>query len=609
MNMKNRKDAGKSTVVRVVFPISVDKHFDYLGRKDLRLKPGMRVLVSFRGRRRVGLVVSLSYHSSYSNLNPIIKVLDTTPILSGEHIRFARRVADSYLYSLGEMTFLMLPPPLRGAKMTDMLPWRSKVSRSKGRVKIVKAVDFRKRFSMYSGIVKDTLTDNSVVICFPLLSHLEDAFSFLKREFADKLVIMHSYLSDREVLDNWLKIREGKKLVLGTRGVLFFYPADLKLIVVEEENSPHYFHPEKPYYHLVDMAHLLHRFKKTDLILSSDFPSLFAYRHYRGSISGGEEPVVFPKFKIFDYTDSSSYKKRRGVLTPLVVELVRKNIEEGRKVLFLWSKGWFSMLMRCSVCGKVLECSRCSSFLRFSSKKDVAFCPRCGYSQDVSKLCPNCGEGYMRPLGVGVERLESILKRFFPEVGIKRWEEGGDAKILISTYQALNVSLSHIPMVDVALALDVDSMLSLSDYDSSFQLFMTLKKVSRFVRDEVCIFTYNSNHYIWEGLQSDWHKFYKKELTLRKQLQLPPFGTIVKFILRGKSKNALQKNAESLYNVVKSKGLNVFGPLEEVPFKLRDKYRYSVVVKGQKRQKLVRELKSVVDTFRRSSYKLAVVIR
>jgi len=93
---------------------------------------------------------------------------------------------------------------------------------------------------------------------------------------------------------------------------------------------------------------------------------------------------------------------------------------------------------------------------------------------------------------------------------------------------------------------------------------------------------------------------------LREKLNLPPFGLIAKIAIRGKNKNALLKRTQDLYNKLEKKFSGVYGPLKDQPFKLRDKYRYYVVVKTENSINARKDIKKELKGFRSSSLKLAV---
>ena len=52
----------------------------------------------------------------------------------------------------------------------------------------------------------------------------------------------------------------------------------------------------------------------------------------------------------------------------------------------------------------------------------------------------------------------------------------------------------------------------------------------------------------------------------------------------------------------------VYGPFEEIPFKLRDKFRYSLIIKAKNRVNCHKVLKKTIDDFHVSSSMRLVAI-
>ena len=95
---------------------AIDKPYDYLVLPELKpsLCVGMRVLVPFgTGNRRVeGLVTDLVQVEHAQRLKPILALLDTTPVLSGELLKLAAWMRERYFCTLYDAARAMLPAGL-----------------------------------------------------------------------------------------------------------------------------------------------------------------------------------------------------------------------------------------------------------------------------------------------------------------------------------------------------------------------------------------------------------------------------------------------------------------------------------------------------------------
>ena len=204
------------------------------------------------------------------------------------------------------------------------------------------------------------------------------------------------------------------------------------------------------------------------------------------------------------------------------------------------------------------------------------------------------------------DKIEGILRKVFPEIKIDSWQNRKlDSRVIVSTSKILSYSYDQ-ETFDLGLFLGIDFFLGLKGYDTTFKAFLYLKKLRSFFKDSLHVLTSSRDYYLFKLLNQEWRKFYQTELGFRKKLNLPPFGLIAKITLRSKDENRLLKQAQDLYDRFKQRKQDVHGPLKEFPFRLRDKFRYSLVVKT-KRDSLSRKvITKEIESFRRSSVKMAV---
>lgn len=594
-------------VAKVAVSISLDKEFDYSCPPGLEIKIGMRVLVDFNNKKRVGIVVALSGKSNISRLKPVIDVLDSQILLDAEHLDFARQLSQLYPYSRGEFLFMMLPSYLR--KPRKFREKTSHISNSpEGREEevscFIKADSFLKRYRLWRDIVSDKLRRGSVLICFPQLTYLESVKDIIEKDFPGQVKVIHSQEREKEVFANWRKTRE-RSLVLGTRVAIFYYPLDLELLIVEEENSPYYFQEEKPYHNLLDIAYSLTASKKVKLVLSGDYPSLTTYRNIKdGRVKLIDSDKSTKSIEVVNLPESTKNK----VIGPVLTEFLRKAIQDNRKAVVLWNRKGFAQIV-CSNCGYVFKCEHCSSSLQSYLKSEEGVCPYCQKKYSLPKVCNQCNNGYLKSRGYGIQRVAGILKRIFPEARIDNLSDSIDnTQITLATSKILNYLYSPRKF-DRGFVLDADLFLNHPDYDTTFNAFLYLKKLLLLFRESLYVFTRHKDYYLFKHLNNDWKDFYESELQSRKKLRLPPFATIVKITFRAKNKKSLLKRTRDLYNSLEKRYKDVYGPFEENPFKLRDKFRYSMVVKIENNLRSRRKIKKEIKGFRTSLVQIAVSLR
>src|SRR5580704_14539379 len=105
--------AMSSPFCNVALPVPLRTTFTYVIPEDLRgsLQPGTRVLVPFRKKSMVGVVVELvEKPPANTKLREITKVMEFGPALTPKLIELAQWIANYYLAPVGEVFRAMLPP-------------------------------------------------------------------------------------------------------------------------------------------------------------------------------------------------------------------------------------------------------------------------------------------------------------------------------------------------------------------------------------------------------------------------------------------------------------------------------------------------------------------
>jgi primosomal protein N' (replication factor Y) (superfamily II helicase) len=102
-----------SSYVNVALPVPLRTLFTYSVPENLRdtVQPGVRVLIPFRKKSLVGVVVELTDTSPpNTQIRAVSKVLDLTPALTPKLIDLAQWLANYYIAPIGEVFRSMLPP-------------------------------------------------------------------------------------------------------------------------------------------------------------------------------------------------------------------------------------------------------------------------------------------------------------------------------------------------------------------------------------------------------------------------------------------------------------------------------------------------------------------
>jgi primosomal protein N' (replication factor Y) len=154
--------------------------------------------------------------------------------------------------------------------------------------------------------------------------------------------------------------------------------------------------------------------------------------------------------------------------------------------------------------------------------------------------------------------------------------------------------IPNVTLVGVVLA---DIGLSMPDFRAAERSFQLLTQAAgRAGRGDapgqVLVQTLNPDHYaIQLAAAQDYEAFYRKELDFRKWLRYPPFAALASLVVRAsRQEEALRLGTELSYVVTPAPvGVRVMGPAEAPILRVKNEFRYQMLIKAAKRS-LLREV-------------------
>lgn len=224
-----------------------------------------------------------------------------------------------------------------------------------------------------------------------------------------------------------------------------------------------------------------------------------------------------------------------------------------RVIIFIPRKGYANFLL-CKDCGTGIKCPNCSASLVVHQNLR---CHHCGFEQLKPKTCPSCNSYNLKPYGVGIEKVEVELLKFFkyqnlkiPSIvkltsEIKKIPENWD--VLLATQSLFTTRLPPVPFLAI---INADTLIHIPDFRAEeILLRQTLLLAS--MAERTIVQTYNPDDpALVAAATGTVDEFWKKELEQRKQFDYPPFTKLIKLIYRNadnrKAKLVAQNVAEKL---------------------------------------------------------------
>lgn len=610
-------------IAQVALPYGYLQIYDYDASAFGNIAVGVRVVVNFAGRRIMGYVVKLKPCNKNNDfrLKPILLVLDTQPTFSLPSIELAVKVSEYYFCGIGTVLEMMLPPAMRQTiRFDEAIKDGSASDLPQEMIYVREAVSSARRFSLYAAKIRDAVHKGYQAIVS--VADTEDVSFVFERlnELLDGVRIVHVPLtkSKKDQLKIWLDMRCGRSDVLvGTRTSVLVPVHRLGLLIVDIENAYGHCHGMTPFFNTRDVALMRAKQVKASLILHSDLPSL-EVNHYISKnrfsvmdlhVKTAAEAVVY---------DLNNYNfKKYPVFSDLCTGIINSYLEKNKRIIIFWNRKGFSTLMRCTCCKELLKCGHCDSFLRFDKHNNNFVCGLCQRKKVYSPKCPSCSRPALAPLGVGLERIEENLNKFFPDkkifsISSQSAQIPSVWDILVTTQKLLE-SCKNIS-ADLVIASGLDSQVALGGYHGAYDAFVILQRLFRLADEKIIFFTLNPDYYPFASLKKGAEWFYKKEMHQRKLFELPPYCTVVDLVLRCRTEQGLDKKILELKRTIESNlsadrsCVSIFGPLKEDHYRYRGQYHQKIIIKSADRQELNKVLRISLAKFKRGSVKLSLFI-
>jgi primosomal protein N' (replication factor Y) len=151
-----------------------------------------------------------------------------------------------------------------------------------------------------------------------------------------------------------------------------------------------------------------------------------------------------------------------------------------------------------------------------------------------------------------------------------------------------------IPNVTLVAVINADIGLGVPDFRAAERTFQLLTQVAgRAGRHElpgtVLVQTINPDHYaIRCAAEQNYAKFYEKEIEFRRLMRYPPFSALANVLIRAEKQEDALRMSGTLAELLKEpgEGMKVIGPAEAPVVRLKNEYRYQMLIKARSRPRL-----------------------
>jgi primosomal protein N' (replication factor Y) (superfamily II helicase) len=513
-----------------------------------------------------------------------------------------------------------------------------------GHVALLHGVTGSGKTLVYLDFLKQLVIEQgkTAIVLVPEIALTPQTVDRFRAVFGDRIAVLHSALSDGERYDAWLALRRGeKRIAVGARSAIFAPLRNLGAIIVDEEHESSYKQGEAPRYHAREVAVVRARTEGAVVVLGSATPSLETWTN---ASSGKYELLTLPdraggaRLPEVAVVDLRAEQPKRPpsdnavgeaafsyAIGPALEAAIQDRLSRQEQTILLLNRRGYSAFIQCGTCGDVAVCPNCSISLTYHRTPERLVCHYCQHSEALHLSCNRCAGMRLRQRGLGTQQVERLLAERYPTARIARmdvdttsgkWAHteildrvgAGEVDILLGTQMiAKGLDFPNVTLVGV---IDADVGINLPDFRASERCFQLLSQVAgragRGPKGGAVLIQTRcpSHHAVRCAVTHDYHAFVQQELSGRKHPLYPPNVRIANVVLSGTQEDATARLAtrtaawlHKLLAAHATPGMTVIGPAPCPVERVKQRWRWHVLLKAERPQDLGRVAQYLVERF------------
>lgn len=480
---------------------------------------------------------------------------------------------------------------------------------------------------VYLNLTSKVIEDGGqVIVLVPEIGLTPQMIERFKSWFGNEVAIIHSKLSAGERYDEYRKVLNDQvKVVVGVRSAVFVPFKNLKMIIVDEAHDSSYDFHDNLKYDTIEVA--INRMKdRGKVVLGSATPSVESYFYAKKGFynlcqlkNRAKKGAFLPDTEIVDMRDELTMGNVSIFSRELKKDIEEKLNNKEQIILFLNRRG-FSNFISCRSCGEVIKCDDCDISMTYHKAKNRLICHYCGKTKALPKLCPSCGSKFIKQFGVGTQRVEEEVKKYFPKARVLRMDrdttgkknsynefyekiKNKEADVIIGTQMvSKGFDFEDVTLVGIVAA---DMSLYISDYKARERTFQLITQVSGRAgraskKGKVIIQTYSPDSEIINySAKGDYEDFYQYEIEERKTFLYPPYTKLIGLEFSSYDENLTQVWAEKFLQQmsIDLKGMDIMVTkfIKMPRIKNINKTKFSLKVKPKDLGLLIEGLNRVIN--------------
>jgi len=622
----------------VLLPVPTAGVYTYISPDGIQR--GTRVRVPIGKRELTGLVLKENTEpSSKIKYREILEIIDSEPVFTDGLLSLIKTISEYYVNPMGlalqgTIAKKILDEPMFSPEYKEFISEDTLVLNEEQKkvfdniepvladgfsAHLIHGVTGSGKTEVFVDLAKKVIEKGKkVVYLVPEISLTPQLTDRISARLGFEIPVYHSKQTPKKRKDAFFGFASGTfPFLIGARSALFVPAKDIGLIIVDEEHESSYKQEEAPSYNMRDMAVMYAKILDIPVVMGSATPSIESWKNAReGRYTlhrlASRHMAEMPKIEMVDMKDCDLIE---GFLTEKLYDNIYQTINSGGQAILLINRKGYSHTLYCRKCSETVKCLNCSVSLTYYKSSKNLKCHYCGQTY-YKGVCGECGSDDVADYGTGTERAAEKLEELFGSdvlrldtdtVGsIKKLHDSLEdfkaGKYKIMTGTQLVAKGLHFPDVTLVGVINIDNILTLPDFrnrERAFQLLMQVAgRAGRSTKaGKVIIQTYMPENNIFKTVIEKPDKFYEEELAVRQMFGYPPFMRAARLILSHSNEERVMQTADMLSSAMKSFGVNIKGPSPAPIFKIKNKYRYNILILGHDNQSVVAALHRATDVF------------
>ena len=607
----------------ITIPVPFDS-FTYLVPSEMErgIAVGKRVVVPFgKTKKYVGLVLEVHDKAPQGVVvKPIEALLDETPIVTNSQLDFWRWIAHYYMCPLGDVFKAAFPAGMKKDEGEKKRRRKNIVEQFEGMdspgvqnelnesqcqafeailqswkthdITLLHGVTSSGKTEVYIHLIQRSLAEGKQVLyLLPEIALTTQITNRLRAVFGSNLGVYHSKFVDADRVAVYHKLLSDNpyQLILGVRSSVFLPFRNLGLVIVDEEHETSFKQQDPaPRYHARSAAIMLARQYGAKTLLGTATPSIETYKMTQDGRYGYVRmdkrfsDMQMPEIEVVDIKRLRFQKRMKGSFSQTLLDAIGEALQNKGQVILFQNRRGFSNFIECKNCGWVPRCEHCDVSLTYHKKTNALTCHYCGSTYMLPARCPNCEESSFMNVGLGTERIEEQVLKFFPDARVARMDldttrsqnsyeriieefSRHESDILIGT-QMVSKGLDF-DNVNVVGILDADLMLNIPDFRSFERTYQMLAQVAgrsgrKGKKGRVILQTRSADSpIIQDVVDNNYEDMYTTQIGERELFRYPPFTRLVYVYLLHRDFKTVEHLAEQTAKLMRqSLGNRVLGP-------------------------------------------------